>query len=64
MKVRDVIKRIEADGWYQVRIEGDHRQYKHPKKPGCVTIAGHPSKEVPPGTLLSIFKQAQLPRRR
>ncbi len=64
MKVRDVIKLIEEDGWYQVKIEGDHRQYKHPTKRGRVTIAGHPSKEVPPGTLLSIFKQAQLPRRK
>ena len=64
MKVRDVIKVIEADGWYQVSMEGDHRQYKHSIKQGRVTIAGHPSKEVPPGTLLSIFKQAQLPRRK
>jgi predicted RNA binding protein YcfA (HicA-like mRNA interferase family) len=64
MKVRDVIKIIEADGWYQVSMEGDHRQYKHPIKRGRVTVAGHPSKEVPPGTLLSIFKQAQLPRRK
>jgi predicted RNA binding protein YcfA (HicA-like mRNA interferase family) len=58
MKVRDVIKLVEADGWYQVNMEGDHRQYKHSTKRGRVTIAGHPSKEVPPGTLLSIFKQA------
>ena len=64
MKVRDVIKLVEADGWYLVGIEGDHRQYKHPTKRGRVTIAGHPSKEMPPGTLVSVFKQAQLPRRR
>jgi len=64
MKVRDVIKLVEADGWYQIKIEGDHRQFKHPVKKGRVTIAGHPSKEVPPGTLLSIFKQAQISRRK
>jgi predicted RNA binding protein YcfA (HicA-like mRNA interferase family) len=61
MKVRDIIKLIEADGWYQIKTEGDHRQYKHPTKRGRVTIAGHPSKEVPTGTLASILKQAQLP---
>jgi predicted RNA binding protein YcfA (HicA-like mRNA interferase family) len=60
MKVRDVIKLIEADGWYQVAMKGSHRQYKHPIKPGRVTVAGHPSKEVPPRTLSSILKQSQL----
>ena len=64
MKVREVIKLIEVDGWYLINMEGDHRQYKHPTKRGRVTIAGHPSKEVPPGTLMSIFKQAQLARRK
>jgi len=43
MKVRDVIKLIEADGWYLVTTKGSHRQYKHPKKTGRVTIAGHPN---------------------
>lgn len=64
MKVRDVIKIIEADGWYQVSMKGDHRQYKHPTKSGRVTVAGHPSVDVPPGTLVSIFKQAQIQRRK
>jgi predicted RNA binding protein YcfA (HicA-like mRNA interferase family) len=64
MKVRDVIKLLEADGWFLARMRGDHRQYKHPTKPGLVTIAGHPGKEMPPGTLLSVLKQAQLPKRR
>jgi len=64
MKVREVIKLIEADGWYLIKTEGDHRQYKHSIKKGRVTVAGHPSKEVPPGTLSSIFKQAQLSRSR
>ena len=59
MKVRDVIKRVERDGWRVVSQEGSHRQYKHPK-PGKVTIAGHPSDDVAPGTLNSIQKQAGL----
>lgn len=63
MKVRDVIKLIEEDGWSLVTMKGSHRQYKHPTKTGRVTLAGQLSKEVPPGTLSSIFRQAQLPRR-
>jgi len=47
VKVREVIKIIEADGWYLLKMEGDHRQFKHQTKKGRVTIAGHPSKEVP-----------------
>jgi predicted RNA binding protein YcfA (HicA-like mRNA interferase family) len=60
MKIRDVIKLIEEDGWYLVVTKGSHRQYKHPKKPGRVTIAGHPGNELAPGTLNSVLKQAQL----
>lgn len=60
MKVRDVIKLIEADGWYLVVTKGSHRQYKHSTKSGRVTIAGHPSHDLAPGTLSSIFKQAQI----
>lgn len=60
MKVRDVIKLIEADDWYLVVTKGSHRQFKHPTKQGRVTIAGHPSDDLAPGTLNSIYKQAQL----
>jgi len=60
MKVRDVIKMIEADGWYLIATRGSHRQYKHPTKLGRVTIAGHPGDDLAPGTLNSILKQAQL----
>lgn len=59
MKVRDIIKFVEADGWYLVRVCGDHRHYKHQTKKGLVTISGHPGKDMPVGTLLSILKQAQ-----
>lgn len=60
MKVRDIIELIEADGWFLVVTKGSHRQYKHPQKPGRVTVAGHPSHDLAPGTLNSILKQAQL----
>jgi predicted RNA binding protein YcfA (HicA-like mRNA interferase family) len=60
MKVRDVIKLIEKDGWYRVVVEGSHRQYKHKAKSGRVTIAGHPGDDVHPKTLKSILTQAGL----
>lgn len=60
MKVREVIRLIEEDGWYLVRTRGSHRQYKHEEKPGLVTIAGKPSHDLPLGTLNSVFKQAGL----
>ena len=60
MKVRDILKLIESDGWYQVAQKGSHRQLKHPEKPGRVTVAGHPSQEMDQGTLNSILKQAGL----
>jgi predicted RNA binding protein YcfA (HicA-like mRNA interferase family) len=60
MKVRDIIKIIEKDGWYMVSTRGSHRQYKHPEKEGRVTIAGNLNHDVAPGTLNSIFKQAKL----
>ena len=60
MKVRDIIKLIEADGWYQVSTKGSHRQYKHAAKSGRVTIAGHPGDDLAPGTLNSVLKQARL----
>jgi len=64
MKVREVIKMIEADGWYLVAVKGSHRQYKHHTKLGRVTIAGHPSHDLAPGTLNSVLKQAQLKKKR
>ncbi len=59
-KVREAIRLVERDGWQLVRTRGSHRQYRHPIKPGAVTIAGHPSTDIPIGTWLSILKQAGL----
>lgn len=52
-----LIKMIEADGWYLARTKGSHHQFKHPSKKGLVTIP-HPKKDLPPGTVKSILKQA------
>lgn len=60
MKVRDVIKLVEADGWRYQKTEGSHRQFVHPTKPGKVTIPGHPGDDVRPGTLVGILRQAGL----
>ncbi|MBI2681982.1 MAG: type II toxin-antitoxin system HicA family toxin [Acidobacteriales bacterium] len=60
MKVRDVIKLIEKDGWSLARTRGSHRQFRHTAKPGTVTIAGHPSDDLLPKTLGSILRQAGL----
>jgi len=53
-----VLRRLLDDGWFQVKSKGGHRQFKHPTKPGLVTVSGKPSHAVPPGTLKNIFRQA------
>jgi len=60
MKVREVIKLLEADGWFLVATRGSHRQFKHRTKSGRVTLAGKPSDDLAKGTMNSILKQAQL----
>jgi len=60
MKFAEVLTKLKAEGWYIVATRGSHQQFKHPTRPGRVTIAGKPSDDVPPGTLNSILKQAGL----
>ncbi len=61
MKVKEIIRLVESDGWFIVRQKGSHMQFKHAKKKGLVTIACHRlSDEVDKGTLNSILKQAQI----
>jgi predicted RNA binding protein YcfA (HicA-like mRNA interferase family) len=60
MKVGEIIRRLEDDGWFLVATRGSHRQFKHPSKRGRVTVAGKPSDDLAPGTLNSILKQAGL----
>jgi predicted RNA binding protein YcfA (HicA-like mRNA interferase family) len=60
VKVREVIKQLEDDGWSIVRQRGSHRQLKHLVKSGLVTVGGKPGDDIAPGTLSSILKQAGL----
>lgn len=60
VKVGEIIKLLEADGWYLAKTRGSHRQYKHPAKPGKVTVSGHPSDTLNSKTQASILAQAQL----
>jgi predicted RNA binding protein YcfA (HicA-like mRNA interferase family) len=59
---RELIRIVQADGWFEVAHEGSHKQFKHPTKPGRVTIP-HPERTVKKGTAHSIFKLAQIKRR-
>ncbi len=59
MNSREMVRRLERDGWYEVAQAGSHKQFKHPSKPGRVTVP-YPRKEMPIGTLKSIEKQAGL----
>jgi predicted RNA binding protein YcfA (HicA-like mRNA interferase family) len=58
MKVRDVLHRLTDEGWVLVTTRGSHRQFKHPGRPGRVTVAGKPGDDLAPGTWQSIMKQA------
>lgn len=57
MRSADIIRALEADGWYEAAQKGSHKQFKHPAKPGRVTVP-HPVKDMPPGTLRSIERQS------
>ncbi|MCU0530378.1 MAG: type II toxin-antitoxin system HicA family toxin [Cyanobium sp. Prado107] len=60
MKVREVIRRLEREGWFVVATRGSHRQFRHPQRPGRVTVAGKISDDLAAGTLKSIAKQSGL----
>lgn len=64
MKYRELKDMIEKDGWQHVRTSGSHLHYRHPTKPGTVTIpgGGKLGRDVPPGTLRSVLRQARLTR--
>ena len=62
VKVRDLTRVIRRNGWYLVRTRGSHCQYKHPTKPGLVTVPRKPNDDVAWGTVVSILKQAGLKR--
>lgn len=58
MKVRDVLRLLGEDGWYQVRQRGSHRQFKHATKRGTVTVPGKPGDTLHPKTLQSVLSQS------
>ncbi len=58
---RDIVRRLEKDGWREVRVKGSHHQFKHPNKTGRVTVA-HPKKDIPLKTVQDIYRQAGWPR--
>lgn len=60
MKVRDLVKLLESNGWREVRVRGSHCHFKHPTRPLLVTVPGRPGKEVAAGTLAAILKKAGL----
>jgi predicted RNA binding protein YcfA (HicA-like mRNA interferase family) len=60
MKVRAIIRLIEADGWYRIKAKGGHRQYKHPEKRGRVTVPGQMNEELDKKTEKSVLRQAGL----
>ena len=60
MKVAEILQLLRADGWYLIATRGSHHQFKHPTKPGRVTVPGKPSADLAPGTLNSILKQSGL----
>ena len=62
MKVREILEMLRRDGWYLVATRGSHRQFKHPAKPGRVTVPGKPNDDLPPGLINSILKQSGLKR--
>lgn len=60
LKVRELVRLLEDDGWRLARMRGSHTRLKHPTKPGTVTVAGKEGVDVPPGTLHAVLKQAGL----
>ena len=62
MKVREVVRALERNGWAQVVTQGSHRQFKHPTKPGRVTVSGNLGDDMPKGTFASVRRQAGLKR--
>jgi predicted RNA binding protein YcfA (HicA-like mRNA interferase family) len=60
MKVADILRLLQQNGWRLVATRGSHRQFKHPTQPGRVTVPGKPGDDLAPGTLNSILKQSGL----
>ena len=62
LKFRELLARLQADGWVQIGQKGSHQQFRHALKPGRVTVSGKPGDDVPHGLHKSILRQAGLKR--
>lgn len=60
MKVREVVRLLERNGWIELRRSGSHRQFRHPVRPLVITVPGNEGKDLAPGTLNDILKKAGL----
>jgi predicted RNA binding protein YcfA (HicA-like mRNA interferase family) len=60
MKVREVVRLLEKQGWVEMRSKGSHRNFRHPARPQVITVPGNDGKELPPGTLHGILRKAGL----
>jgi predicted RNA binding protein YcfA (HicA-like mRNA interferase family) len=63
VKVRDLVRLLESEGWQHVRTAGSHRIFKHPGEPKLVTVAGKSGDDVPTGTLKTILKDSGLEKK-
>jgi predicted RNA binding protein YcfA (HicA-like mRNA interferase family) len=63
VKVREIIRELERDGWRQVRQRRSHRQFHHPTKSETVTVAGRLGIDLRLGTLIEIYKQSGTERK-
>jgi len=60
VKIKEIIKILDQDGWHYVHTRGSHRKFHHQTKKGSVTVAGKPNSDIHPEILNSILKQAQI----
>jgi predicted RNA binding protein YcfA (HicA-like mRNA interferase family) len=60
VNARDVIRALEAAGWREVRSKGSHRHFRHPERPGLVTVPAHGSRDLSVEVLRSIERQSEL----
>jgi len=60
MRVREVVRLLQKEGWIQMRSKGSHRHFRHPTRSSVITVPGNDGKELAPGTLNDILKKAEL----
>jgi predicted RNA binding protein YcfA (HicA-like mRNA interferase family) len=60
MKVRDIIKQLQDEGWYLARQSGSHKIFKHNHKPAIrIVLPDHGNNKEPSiGVMILRRKQA------